>query len=443
MVQNSLDMTQGPLLPHMKRLAIPISVGLLFNTLYNIVDSFWAGQLSTDSLAALALNFPLYLLVMSLGIGFSAASGALIANSIGAKKIYESRKYLSQSIVISTIFSLISTIILLLLLEPVFRLLKAEGDVLRGAMDYGRVIIIGMPIINLAPVFSSALASRGDTVSYRNILIIGCLLNIGLDPLFMYTLKMNESGVALATVLIQFLSLIYLLYKVLKAEGLKDLNKSDYKLDKIYIKEIIEQAVPATANFLTMSIGTFVITWFIAAFGSNAVAAYGAAIRVEQIALVPAAGLNVALGAMVGQNNGANKIDRVIKSYKLSLLGGFVVMLIILPPVLIFGKQIISLFTDTEDVIRMGYDYLLLQGFTFYSYIILFQSNALLQGLKKPKLIMWMGLYRQIIAPAIIFYILCFNFSMAEKGVWTGLIFINWSAALMTLFWAIKTLKNH
>ena len=89
-------------------------------------------------------------------------------------------------------------------------------------------------------------------------------------------------------------------------------------------------------------------------------------------------------------------------------------MIVILPPVLIFGRHLISLFTETEEVIRMGYNYLLLQGFTFYSYIILFQSNALLQGLKKPAMIMWMGLYRQILAPAGVFYLLCFTFGMAR-----------------------------
>lgn len=442
MAQLTMDMTTGSLLPHLKRLAIPASIGFLFNTLYNIVDSFWAGQLSTDSLAALALNFPLYMLIMSLGVGFSAASGSLIANAIGSDNIKKSRKFLSQSLTLSVISSLAAALILLVFLEPIFRLLKAEGDVLAGAVAYGRIIIIGMPVLNLSPIFSSALASRGDTVSYRNVLIAGCLINIGLDPFFMYTLKMNEAGVALATVLIQFIGLLYLIHKVRIKDGLKDLSIRDYFPEKKYSVEIIEQAIPASANYLTMSLGTFVITWFISAFGSNAVAAYGAAIRVEQIALVPTVGLNVALAAMVGQNNGAKRMDRVIKSYKLSLLGGLVIMILILPPVLIFGKQIISLFTETKEVIRMGYDYLLLQGITFYSYIILFQSNALLQGLKKPAMIMWMGIYRQVAAPALIFYLLCFIMGMAERGVWVGLIFINWSAAFMTLIRAVSILKK-
>ena len=135
-------------------------------------------------------------------------------------------------------------------------------------------------------------------------------------------------------------------------------------------------------------------------------------------------------------------MDRVIKSFRLSLLGGVFVMVIILPPVLIFGKQIIGLFTETEAVIRMGYNYLLLQGITYYSYIILFQSNSVLQGLKKPAMIMWMGLYRQILAPAGIFYLFCFTLGMAEQGVWRGLVLINWSAAIITLIWAIHVFRK-
>ena len=430
-------MTRGSLLAHLRHLALPASTGLLFNTLYNITDSFWAGRLSTDALAALSLNFPLYMLNMSLGVGFSAAAGALISNALGGGKQRESRTFLSRSLTLSLIFSLTATILLLMFLTPLFRLLNAEGRVLSGAVAYGRIIVIGMPLINLAPIFSSALASRGDTKSYRNILIVGFVLNIALDPLFMYGFGLEEAGVALATVLIQALGVLYLLRKVLKAGGLRDVRKKDYIPNLESTREIMGQALPATANFLTMSLGTFVITWFASKFGRDAVAAYGAAVRVEQIALVPTAGLNVALASIVGQNNGAGRMGRVIKAYRLSLLCGLAVMVIILPPVLIFGRQIIGLFTDTDRVIRMGYDYLLLQGITFYSYILLFQSNALLQGLKKPGMIMWMGLYRQIAAPALIFSFFCFGLGLEERGIWLGLIPINWSAALMTLYRAV------
>ena len=435
------NLTQGSLFSHLKRLAIPASTGAFFNTMYNVVDTYWAGQLSTDSLAALSVNFPMYMLVMSLGIGFSGAASALISNAIGAGDTRAAHTYLSKIMTIALVSFIAAAVILLFFLEDIFILLNSEGEVLRGAVSYAGIIVCGMPVINLAHVFAAALAARGDTVTYRNALIGGFVLNIGLDPLFMFTFGMAERGVAAATVLIQIIASVYLFHRLLKAGGLKGVVRRDFLPDLKDIKEILGQAVPATMNFLTMALGTFVITWFVSAFGRNPVAAYGAAVRVEQIALVPSAGLNTALAAMVGQNSGARRIDRVRKSFRLSLLAGAVLMVVILPPVLIFGRQIIGLFTETEEVVSMGYNYLLLQGITFYSYIILFQCNSVLQGLKKPAMIMWMGLYRQIIAPAGIFYLLCFTFGMAEKGVWRGLILVNWSAAVMTLFWALHMMK--
>jgi putative MATE family efflux protein len=417
-------------------------MGYFFNTMYNIVDTFWAGQLSTNALAALSLNFSLYMLAMSLGIGFAAAAGALVSNATGAKQETKSRKYMAQIFGLTTIFSLAAAVLLFFFLEKIFILLNSEGAVLSGALSYGRIIVFGAPFLNLTPVAAGGLSARGDTVSYRNALVAGCLLNIALDPLFMFTFGLGEAGVALATVIIQAMTVIFLINRLVKADGLEGMKIADYIPERAYFKEILGQAIPGTVNYLTVASGVFVITWFVSAFGRDAVAAYGAAVRVEQIALVPTIGLNIALAAMVGQNNGAGRMDRVKESFRLSLIGGAIVMGVILPPVLIFGRRLLGVFTETEPVVRMGYEYLLLQGITYYSYIILFQSNSLLQGLKKPAMIMWMGLYRQIAAPAGVFYLLSFALGMEERGVWVGLIFINWSAAVLTLLWAVHIYRQ-
>jgi putative MATE family efflux protein len=276
------------------------STGFFFNTMYNVVDTFWAGRLSTDSLAALSLNFPLFMLAMALGIGFSAAAGALLANSLGSGDERKAKKCHVQTITLAAYLSLVGALLLFFLLRPIFLLLNGEGKVLSGALSYGRIIVFGMPFLNLAPVVGAGLASRGDTVTYRNALIAGFLLNIGMDPLFMYVFDMAEAGIALATVIIQVLTMFYMIVRLIKEGGLTGIENSDFILRKEYVVEIIQQAVPATANFLTMSLGTFVITWFISIFGRDTVAAYGAAVRVEQIALVPTVGLNTALTAMVG-----------------------------------------------------------------------------------------------------------------------------------------------
>lgn len=438
----SSDLTSGPIKGHLIHLALPASIGFFFNTMYNVVDTFWAGQLSTASLAGLSLNFPLYMLIMSLGVGFSSGAGALISNEIGAGREKTSNRYLSQSISLTAILSVGFTILFFIFLKPLFTVLNGKGEVLESAMRYGRVIVGGLIVISLVPVLNAGLTARGNTRTYRNILIGGFFLNLALDPLFMYTFGLKEAGVALATILIQLLSMIYMIFIAKKSNAFSGISFKDFIPERKIVIEIFEQAVPAAMNFLTMAMGTFVITYFVSSFGSEAVAAYGAAVRVEQIALVPTAGLNIALASLVGQNNGAGRMDRVIDSFKKSLFGGALIMLVMLPPVLIFGKKIISAFTGSEAVISMGYKYLLIQGLTYYSYIVLFQSNSLLQGLKKPAMIMWMGFYRQIAAPALVFSVLCFALAMRQDGVWWGLVIVNWSAAAFTFIWAEKVYKD-
>lgn len=443
-MKNSLsaDLTRGSVKHHLLNIALPASIGFFFNTMYNIVDTFWAGRLSTDSLAGLSLNFPLFMLIMSLGVGFSSGAGALVSNEIGAGREKESGRYLAQAISLSAAFSLASTVLIFLFLEKIFILLNGTGSVLESAVRYGSVISAGAIVITLVPVVNAGLASRGNTKSYRNVLITGFFLNLFLDPIFMFTFGLREAGVALATILIQLAGLFYLVSVSRKSHAFEGIKARDFIPERKIAAEILSQSIPASLNFLTMALGTFVITFFVSRFGRDAVAAYGAAVRVEQIALVPTTGLNIAVAALVGQNNGAGNLGRVRESYRNGLAGGAIIMALILPPVLVFGRQVISMFTETEAVISMGYSYLLIQALTYYSYIVLFQSNSLLQGLKKPAMIMWMGLYRQIAAPALVFYLLSVFFDMAERGVWWGLVIVNWSAAVITFLWAAHVLEK-
>jgi putative MATE family efflux protein len=437
--------------PHLLRaIAIPAAVGTVFNTFYNLVDTFWAGQVSTESLAALSLNFPIFQIALSVGVGFSAGTAALISNNLGAQKKTEAHTIYYKALSFAAIVHLLVMIPLFIFLEPIFTLLDADAQVMPRALGYGRVIIIGSIFISSTMTLNAALNARGDTKTYRNILIVGFFLNLGLDPLFMYGLSigslqvipaMKEQGIALATILIQLLSSLYIIGMQRKRDLFKGFSLAGIRPDLARYREIASQVFPAMANFMIMASGTLVITYFISRYGTIVVAAYGSAVRVEQIALVPTTGLATALAAMVGQNNGAQLYDRVYKSYHTALLYGLLLMAVLLTPVLIFGRSILGIFTADQAVISTGYGYLLVQGITFYSYIMLFLSNAVLQGLKRPSMVMWMGFYRQLAAPALVFTALSVWLGMQERGIWWGLVIVNWSAALMTFFWARRKLR--
>ena len=273
-------------------------------------------------------------------------------------------------------------------------------------------------------------------MSYRNVLIGGSLLNLVLDPWFLFggfgLPAMGVRGIALATVLIQTGGAVYLFMRVKKTSlwAGADLKRLTPKLH--VFREIAYQGIPAGINMSTIAIGIFVITWFISKFGSNGVAAYGIATRVEQIMLLPTIGLNIATLTLTGQNNGAGRFDRVNSAWVTGTLYGVVMMLVGGLLLFLFARGLMGAFTDDAEVIQLGVDYLRIASITLPSYVILFQTVNLLQGLKRPMYAIWIGLYRQIVAPVLVFHLLAFHFGWGLGGVWWGIFGVTWSAAIVT-----------
>jgi Na+-driven multidrug efflux pump len=192
----------------------------------------------------------------------------------------------------------------------------------------------------------------------------------------------------------------------------------------------------------TIGTGIFVITYFVSKFGQEAVAAYGVAMRVEQIALLPTIGLNIATLTIVAQNNGAHLFNRVKETLSKALRYGGVVMTFGTIAVFVLAEYLLRFFTDDLDVIPIGATYLRIDALVLYSYVILFVHVALLQGIKRPMYAIWIGLYRQIVAPVVVFYMLIHIFGVGLLGIWWGIFAVTWSAALFTIFYARRVMRS-
>ncbi|MCA9018292.1 MAG: hypothetical protein KDA77_23425, partial [Planctomycetaceae bacterium] len=173
-----MDLTQAPIPMLIRRLAIPASTGFMFNTLYNVTDTYFAGLVGTDALAALSLSFPVFFIVIALGAGVSQGATALISNAIGAKMPDRARTFVLQSMVFAFILGLVLTVAGLAATPTLFRILGAEGAYLEICLRYMNVILSGTVTSFLQSVFNGILTAQGDTVSYRNVLIGGSLLNL-------------------------------------------------------------------------------------------------------------------------------------------------------------------------------------------------------------------------------------------------------------------------
>ncbi len=434
------DLTTAPIPQLIRRLTIPASIGFFFNTMYNVVDTYYAGQLSTTALAALSLSFPIFFALLAMGSGFATGTTALIGNALGAGDRRQAAGNASQGLLMSTVLTGVVMVTGYFTVEPLFRLLGAEGPYLELCLDYMHIILAGSGLPLIGFTLNGILNAQGDMTSYRNYLIAATVLNIGLDPWFMYgglgVPALGIRGLALATIVVQFLGTVYLLRQVRRTGLLYRSTGARWRPHWPTLRDITVQGVPASLNMMTMALGVFVITWFLSRFSENAVAAYGVATRIEQLVLLPAIGLNVATMSLVAQNAGACRFGRVRTIVRTALSYGAVAMA--LGAVLIwFGADfLMTRFTDDAAVVAIGAHYLRIAAFIEYAYVVLFVNTSALQGLKQPAFALWIGLYRQLAAPALVFWLLTRVFDWGLDGIWWGVFAITWSAALVSVLYA-------
>jgi len=440
------DLTKKPIPGLIRKIAIPATVGFFFSTMYNVVDTYYGGLVSTEALAALGLSFPIFFVIIAIGSGLGTGATALISNAIGAKKTKETKLFTVQAISFTVLMSIILTFVGLLLAPFLFRLLGATDQYLNLSLSYMNIIFYGTVFFMFTFTLNSILNAHGDTKTYRNFLIVGFFLNLILNPALMFGWvglpKLGFNGIAWATFLIQVIGTIYMGYKVGQTGIFCKKCMKMFIPQKRPFMEIAKQGFPASLNMMTVALGIFIITYFISQFGKEAIAAYGIATRIEQIVLLPMIGINIATLAMVGQNNGAKKFGRIKLIIKTAIKYGIYVAIAASAILLITGRWLLNFFTDDTAVIDIGVKYLLIAAFITWTYVIMYLIVSALQGLKRPMFAVWIGLYRQILAPVVIFFILVNIFALGLYGIWYGILAINWSAAIITIIYARYAIKK-
>ncbi len=433
-----MDLVKDPIPQLVRHIAIPASVGFFFNTMYNIVDTYFAGKISTDALAAMAASFPIFFIIIALGSGIGQGTTALIANALGEGRLEKAHHFTLQSLSFGCFAGLGLTALGLWSSSTLFRWLGAEERYLELALAYMNTVLLGTVVFLQQSILNATLNALGDTKTFRNFLIVGFLLNCVLDPWFMYgglgVPAMGIRGLAVATIVIQFIGFFFMLHKVRHTRIWRGFHWRLFKPEGAMYREIAVQGFPASLNMLTVALGIFVITWFIGQFSKEGVAAYGIATRVEQIFLLPTIGLNIAILSLTGQNNGARRFDRIHEALRVTTRFGLAMMMASGVIIFFAGGWLVDLFTDDLAVRAIGSQYLRIAAITLGAYVILFQTVFMLQGLRKPLYGLWVGLYRQLIGPGVVFWILAFQLDLGLRGIWWGIFLVTWSAALF-MFW--------
>jgi putative MATE family efflux protein len=441
-----MSITTAPIPSLVRGIALPASIGFFFNTMYNFVDTYCAGLIGTDAVAALSLSFPVFFIVLAVGSGLSQGATALIANAMGADDMPLARRLFAQALLLSLLVSAVLTIQGMVTSRWLFELLGAEGNYLTTALDYMNVIMAGAVFFIMQMTLNAGLNAQGNATLYRNVLIAGFVANCALNPWFMYggagVPAMGVAGIALATIVVQIASCWILWRGLRKGQLCQGMTSASFIPEPSLLRRLAGQGIPAAGNMLTVALGIFVITWFISRFSKEAVAAYGIATRIEQMLLLPTIGLNTAALTLVGQNNGAGLYDRVRLAWLTCIRYGLVMTLIGGAILWLIRDWAMKCFTTDPLVIQCGIDYLGVAAWVLAAYPILFTTVSMLQGLKRPLYSLCIGLYRQILAPAVVYYGLAIVAGWQLWGVWYGIGMVTWSAALFTLWWGWRTVRS-
>jgi len=438
-----LDLTRGSIKTHIRTLAVPACIGFFFHTLFNITDTYFAGTISTQALAALSLSFPIFFIIISLAEGMSEAVTALVGNALGAGEPEAARHLAGNALLFGALLALTLTAAGFAAAPALMASLGARDAYLAEALAYINVIIAGTGLFVFTFFLNALLNAVGDTVSFRNVLMAAAVVNVALDAWFVRggfgVAPMGVSGIALATIIIESMSAAYLFYR-LKTKPVYRGN-TPFRFDPSALGELIRQGIPPSANLALMAAGIYIITYFAAPYGQEVVAAYGVGMRIEQIILMPAVGLNVAVLAIVAQNSGARRFERIGETVGRSLFYGAVVALI--GGIILFtgAETVMSVFSGIPGVIDEGVFYLRVEAFLIYPFVVIFTYVAMLQGVKRPAFIFYISLARQVVAPLIVLWVLA-RLAPSALSVWLGIGGVVITAAAVTYWYARRILAD-
>ena len=419
-----------------RKLAIPASVGTLFQTLYNIVDTFFAGKISPEALSALAKSFPIYFILIASSIGITVAGTSLIGNSIGEKNQKKASTYFSQLIIFSLILTLFITYIGLTYSDNIFIIMGSSDEVKNLGLDYTNIIFYGSFLFIVVVALNSLLHAEGDTKTYRNALIIAFFLNIFLNPIlifgFWFIPAFGMKGIGIATLIAQLVSLIIIFNKVLKSKLIKDLIINNFIPKIYYFKNIFFQSMPIIISICGYSVASAIVFKYAGLSGEYAAAGYGAGTRIEQVVLLPILGINTAIITIIAQNFGAKNILRIKQTYITAIKYAFIIMIISSLFVYLLAEIITGLFSNDLNVIEFGKLYLQISAFVLPAYPIFFLSNGFFMALKKSENALVANIFRNVIFPFLVFYTAIYYNSDFTNFFWLW-VFYNWIFSLSYL----------
>ena len=381
-------LTEGPIAKTLVTLTLPMILGIIGIVVFNLVDTYFVGQLGTNELAAISFTFPVVFVLGSLAMGMGIGTSAVVSRAIGKGDHRQVRRLTTDSLSLAVLLVLLFVALGLLTIEPVFSMLGATPELMPLIKQYMIIWYSGMAFIVVPMVGNNAIRATGDTKTPSVVMLVAAGVNIVLDPIFIFGFgpipRLELAGAAIATVLARVITFVVALWVLhfreqmitFKIPTLKDGIKSWWGI--LYI------GLPAAGTNMIVPIGVGVITSMLAVYGPEAVAGFGVASRIEIFALTVLMALGSVLSPFIGQNWGAGKLERVKTGIRYSQLFSMAWGAAMFGLFMLIARPIATLFIDDPQVVSIIVTYLWLVPVSYGLQGVLTLSTSALNVLRKP-----------------------------------------------------------
>ena len=403
------DMTVGRPLSNLASFSIPLLIGNFAQQMYNTVDSIVVGKYVGDNaLAAHNASGPILNLMLLLFMGISTGAGILVAQYFGARKKEELSKAVGTCLTLTLIASAIIMVVGPLITRPLMTLLGTPPDVYDMAVDYLVIICVGIVGCGYYNIISGILRGMGDSITPLLFLIVACVLNIFLDIVFVANFGMAAAGVALATVIAQAISAVLCIWRLLRMTDVVHISRRTLIPDRLMTRETVRLGLPSGLTQAIFSMAAIVVQALTNTFGTNVIACSIVVMRVDGFAMMPNFTFGMAMTTFVGQNVGARRLDRVREGVREGLRAGLIIAAVLVALILIFGEGLMRMFTNTEEVIRLGVHMMQILAVGYIAMAVTQSLSGVMRGAGDTMTPMWISVITTVVIRTPIAYLLAY-----------------------------------
>lgn len=424
-------------------LTLPILLGMIVQYLYNLSDTFFVSRLSSDAIAAMQFNLPFVFFAISICFGLGIGITSIISQALGAKDTHRANNAAEHAILMGVVLGIGISGISIIFRYPIFHLLGTPDHIIDLAVSYFEVIVYGFVFNVLGVFFRSIMSGEGDVRTPVTFSIIGTLVNIALDPLFIFVFKLGIAGAAWATIIAQFVvTILYFVFFFIKKDSLVQFKFKDFKFSWKIIVSTFKVGLPASLSFVIMSFGQMLYNRIVVYFGSDAVAAVGIGMRLDQLFFLPIMGLASSLVTLIGMLFGAKKMDLIRSTWLYVIKWGEIIALSLGVLFFIISPYFMKIFTNDSSIVQIGTDYIRYLVFAYPFIVIGMISGRVFQGFGKGL----PGLFLTTIRIIVIILPLALLFTrimdLGVHGVFLAQLFASFLSAIIGYFWLSSDIRK-